>query len=182
MMEIIDIRSQFDSSAVRDLVDQLEYPAEMREAKTEQILTEYRRNRSQPILGTDAQGELVGLIGFCPGPPDRAVIRHIAVRRDHRCQGIGKQMILHVCNAYGLQEITAETDRDAVEFYRRIGFRIKSLGEKYPGTERFLCTLTTGVQQPDRAATQEGKSLLRGCSMWVLSLSWWRNLKRSRMR
>ena len=55
-------------------------------------------------------------------------------------------MILHVCKAYGLEEITAETDRDAVEFYRRVGFEVESLGEQYPGTERFLCRLERAVQ------------------------------------
>ena len=146
MIEMIDIRSQLGSTAVRNLVDHLEYPVEMRERKTEQILTEYRENRGQSILGAAEDGELLGFIGFRSDSPDRAVIRHIAVRRDRRGQGIGKQMILHVCNAYGLQEITAETDREAVNFYRRVGFRVESLGEKYQGTERFLCTLTTAVQ------------------------------------
>lgn len=155
MIEMIDIRTQIDSSMVRGLVDQLEYPVEIRESKTEQILTEYRKNPNQPILGAHEHGELLGLIGFRYDPPDRTVIRHIVVRRDHRGQGIGKQMIMHVSAVHAFQKITAETDRDAVGFYRRIGFRAESLGEKYPGTERFLCTLATAVQQPDRAAAQE---------------------------
>ena len=43
--------------------------------------------------------------------------------------------------AFSLQRITLETDRDAVEFYQRCGFQVKSIGEKYPGVERFLCEL-----------------------------------------
>ncbi|NYE04281.1 ribosomal protein S18 acetylase RimI-like enzyme [Bacillus niacini] len=35
--------------------------------------------------------------------------------------------------------VHAETDSDAVEFYRKYGFKITSLGEKYPGVERLLC-------------------------------------------
>ena len=34
---------------------------------------------------------------------------------------------------------TAETDKDAVDFYRKLGFSVTSLGEKYPGVERFHC-------------------------------------------
>jgi hypothetical protein len=30
---------------------------------------------------------------------------------------------------------------NAVNFYRNIGFEITSLGEKYPGVERFQCIL-----------------------------------------
>jgi len=37
--------------------------------------------------------------------------------------------------------ITAETVRDAVKFYWSSGFKVTSLGEKYPGVERFLCEL-----------------------------------------
>lgn len=155
MITMIEIRSQLDCAEVRDLVNQLEYPVEMRKRMTEQILTEYRENPSQPILGADVNGELVGFIGFRPVPPDRAVIRHIAVRRDRRRQGIGKQMVLHVCNVYSLQEITAETDRDAIAFYRRVGFRVESFGEKYPGTVRFLCRLARTVQQSTRGDAED---------------------------
>ena len=38
--------------------------------------------------------------------------------------------------------IVAETDHEAVDFYRRYVFFITSLGEKYPGVERFLCQYT----------------------------------------
>ena len=40
-----------------------------------------------------------------------------------------------------INKMIAETHKDAVIFYRNIGFEIKSLGEKYPGVERFQCTL-----------------------------------------
>ena len=42
---------------------------------------------------------------------------------------------------YQLTYIEAETDDGAVEFYKRIGFRVKSLGEKYKEIERFHCYL-----------------------------------------
>lgn len=42
-------------------------------------------------------------------------------------------MIKEVVRIYQLTYIEAETDDGAVEFYKRIGFQVKSLGEKYPG-------------------------------------------------
>ncbi|WP_239984546.1 hypothetical protein [Lentibacillus sediminis] len=48
-------------------------------------------------------------------------------------------MIKFICNKHSLQFISAETDKDAVVFYQNLGFQITSLGEKYPGVERFLC-------------------------------------------
>ena len=148
MIDMIDIRSRLGSAEVRELVDQLEYPVEIRERKTAEILKEYQEHSDQPILAVEASGELVGFIGLRLEPPHRAVIRHIAVHRGHRRQGVGKQMILEVCRSYRLRELDAETDRDAVVFYRKVGFKVQSLGEKYPGTERFLCRLTRTVQQP----------------------------------
>lgn len=35
--------------------------------------------------------------------------------------------------------MTAETDAEAAGFYRACGFQVRSLGEKYPGVERFAC-------------------------------------------
>ncbi len=35
--------------------------------------------------------------------------------------------------------LVAETDRDTLNFYQKNGFVVISLGEKYPGVERFKC-------------------------------------------
>ncbi len=136
-----DVSPGLDTKEVRELLLQLEYPPEIREEKTDQIVSEYRTNPQQPFLGVEWQGEIVGLIGLALGADSSAVIRHIVVRWDRRRGGIGRGMIAAARRKYVLQRISAETDRDAVDFYRKCGFRIKSLGEKYPGTERFWCTL-----------------------------------------
>ena len=133
MIYMVDIRSRLSSPEVRDLVGQLEYPLEMRDKKTAQILREYQEHQDQPMLGVESNGELVGFIGLRLEPEQVAVIRHIAVRRDHRGQGIGKQIINQVCDTYRLGVVLAETDHDAVGFYRKVGFVVESLGEKYPG-------------------------------------------------
>ena len=59
-----------------------------------------------------------------------------------RGTGIGSSLISFAWNEHRLGELTAETDADAVDFYERCGFSVRSLGEKYPGTERFWCTLS----------------------------------------
>ncbi|WP_281863298.1 GNAT family N-acetyltransferase [Planomicrobium okeanokoites] len=69
-------------------------------------------------------------------------IRHIAVAETSRNTGTGSRMIEDVIKRHEVQEIFAETDVDAVGFYGKIGFNIKSLGEKYPGRERFYCAKT----------------------------------------
>ena len=142
-----DLSSSLGTEDVCELLLQLEYPAEVREAKTGQIISEYRDNAEQPILGLQLEGMLVGLVGLALRGDASAVIRHIVVRRSHRRRGIGRRMIEAVRHKYGLKHIFAEIDRDALDFYRKCGFEVTSLGEKYPGTERFWCTLTGSPQQ-----------------------------------
>lgn len=67
----------------------------------------------------------------------KARICHIAVAPQYRHKGIALQMIKKVVTMHQLTYVEAETDNEAVEFYKRIGFQVKSLGEKYPGIERF---------------------------------------------
>jgi len=50
-------------------------------------------------------------------------------------------MIDFIKDKYTLLVIAAETDKDAVDFYKKYGFKALSLGEKYPGVERFACVL-----------------------------------------
>ncbi|MBX0355605.1 GNAT family N-acetyltransferase [Bacillus toyonensis] len=67
----------------------------------------------------------------------KARICHIAVVPEYRHTGIAFQMIREVVRMHQLTYVEAETDNEAVEFYKKIGFKVKSLGEKYPGIERF---------------------------------------------
>jgi len=60
-----------------------------------------------------------------------------------RKQGIGRKTIEPVRQSFGARSLIAETDREAVGFYERCGFTIESMGECYPGVERFRCTLGT---------------------------------------
>ena len=82
-----------------------------------------------------------GLIGFEAHSDETATIRHIAVDRSCQRTGIGRLMINAALEELGFRTLDAETSADAVGFYSSCGFNVKSLGEKYPGVERFECTL-----------------------------------------
>ncbi|MHB9057548.1 MAG: GNAT family N-acetyltransferase [Bacillota bacterium] len=68
-------------------------------------------------------------------------IRHLAVAPGRRGRGLGREMVFALPTVCTCLDVVAETDHDAVGFYRRIGFSLESLGELYPGTERFRCRL-----------------------------------------
>lgn len=85
-------------------------------------------------------GESAGCIGVELLSQSRCEIKHIAVSPKHRNKRVGSNMITFILKEYSLSTVWAETDSDAVNFYKHFGFEVKSLGEKYPGVERFQCT------------------------------------------
>ncbi len=48
-------------------------------------------------------------------------------------------MIDLAAGRHGMVRVEAETHVGAVGFYEACGFEVESLGELYPGTERFRC-------------------------------------------
>ena len=69
-------------------------------------------------------------------------INEVAVAKAYQKNGIGRSMINFLMESYSPEKIIAETDDDAVDFYRRCGFTVQSLGEKYPGFIRYQCILS----------------------------------------
>jgi GNAT superfamily N-acetyltransferase len=151
---------------MEDLDDELENPRlrailapAVYHPTAERLAQICRRYRAEPrwrMLGCRHGEQIVGCLGLALGDSGHAIIRHIAVASDRRGQGIGTAMIRHAVATFALTHLRAETDRDAVEFYRRCGFTIQNLGELYPGTERFLCTYTTPVEGDDAAQSVPG--------------------------
>jgi len=88
--------------------------------------------------------EIVGFVGVEVITLEHYEIKHIAVLPDLRGQNIGSKMVKFVCKKHDLSFISAETDCDAVEFYRKYGFEVINLGEKYPGVNRYRCEYKVG--------------------------------------
>ena len=67
----------------------------------------------------------------------------IAVKKKHRCQGIGKYMIYSVMESEQLKRIYVQTDDEAIGFYRHCGFSEERIIIKYPdgSTVRYNCSL-----------------------------------------
>ncbi len=111
-------------------------------ARLAQICARYQAESRWQMLGCRYGEEIVGCLGLALDEAGHATIRHIAVAPARRGHGIGTMMIRHARALFALTHLSAETDSEAVGFYRACGFVIQSLGEVYPGTERFLCTYT----------------------------------------
>ncbi|WP_144611697.1 GNAT family N-acetyltransferase [Bacillus cereus] len=114
----------------------LQYAIGPSEASLKKAVLFYERNK-----GTFYKYEEKACIGIEIIGAYKARICHIAVAPQYRHTGIALQMIKEVLRIHQLTYVEAETDKEAVEFYKKIGFQVKSLGEKYPGIERFHCYL-----------------------------------------
>jgi N-acetylglutamate synthase-like GNAT family acetyltransferase len=85
--------------------------------------------------------KIVGIIGLKKIDNVKLEIMHIAVAEDMRKKGIGKKMIQEALVQDDVKEITAETDAEAKQFYKKCGFIIKKMPDKGYGVTRYLCTL-----------------------------------------
>ncbi len=136
---LVDLKPQLGRKEVREILSLC--VGFSTPEKIERICNQYVSDPRRKLLGYKRGGKFLGCIGLQMAGADEAVICHISVLPRYRRQGIGKGLIELARSVLSLRRLSAETDADAREFYRRCGFRVTSLGEKYPGTERFLCTL-----------------------------------------
>ncbi|KUP20627.1 hypothetical protein AWJ19_13455 [Paenibacillus sp. DMB5] len=116
----------------------------------EQEMNRYFTGDSRELFGCFINGELSGITGLQRHNEHTVEIRHIAVKPEWQGKGIGRGMIAEVSRAAGIETVTAETDHEAAGFYRSTGFAVTSLGEKYPGVERFACVLSVNALAQSR--------------------------------
>lgn len=108
-------------------------------AKVDEAYEKYLSLSHFKLYGMAEGNEFFACIGIEFLEKGCCVLRHIAVDPETRGKNIGSEMIDFICRFHLLHQVIAETDQHAVEFYRKYGFSISSLGEKYPGVERFRC-------------------------------------------
>lgn len=139
---LIDLKPQLRQEDVLDLLGLSVFPDPDQLAQT---IASYEKEEANVLKGlrADEDSKLIGIIGYRMNPDGELEIRHIAVSPDERGQGIGRAMVLEALAETEPVSIVAVTDEEAIDFYRNIGFTVESLGEQYPGVERFKCTYIT---------------------------------------
>ena len=134
-MTLIDVTERAGSPEVRSLLSLLAWTGES--GHLDRIVATYANGPR--LFAFEKDGRPVGILGVEGNDEGRGVIRHIAVSPTVRRSGVGRAMIDEAMRDLGLRSLVAETDEDAVGFYRSCGFTVRSLGHKYPGVERFFC-------------------------------------------
>jgi len=111
------------------------------EEKLNLLADNYKSNSNIYAFTCNSNISIIGVIVIKCCYETNFEILSIAVDSAFRGHGIGSKLISYAVHNLKCSEIFAETDDDAVGFYRSYGFDIVSLDEKYPGIVRYLCTL-----------------------------------------
>ncbi|RUT28139.1 N-acetyltransferase [Paenibacillus zeisoli] len=141
---LVNVKDQADSSEISQL---LEYAVYSDENALADAVKRYQTEKEIELYALEHEGELVGLIGYVLDDQNALNITHLAIVPEHRNQGYGRAIVLEALYEAKPERIIAETDEDAVDFYRNIGFVVLSIGRLPNGIERFRCVYETELQE-----------------------------------
>lgn len=104
------------------------------------------------VIGEVQRGTVLGFAAF-DANVDPVVIEYIAVAESVQGTGRGAALVHAVRAAVGGAAIHAETDDDAVGFYRGLGFAIttRDPDPRWPDRQRYDCRLAASASAAGRA-------------------------------
>lgn len=101
----------------------------------------YQVNDKTHIYAYSQNGENLGIVVF--EIADRtATILDIAVNTEQQGKGIGSRLIDFIFNRFDVNKAIAETDDDAVDFYKKYGFVVSDTKTKFD-TNRYVVVRTS---------------------------------------
>ena len=111
------------------------------EEKYRRKIEGFLRDDATKVFACFCGDEKKGMVVVSLFPQGCAELVGIAVEKSVRGQGIGTFMIRQVMETCFLRKVIAETDEDAVEFYRKNGFSVEKREETYEGqiVVRYQC-------------------------------------------
>jgi ribosomal protein S18 acetylase RimI-like enzyme len=107
------------------------------------LIDEFYASPGRAIFIAMDNGSVSGIVGIDYIHRPYGIITHIAVHPDTRKKGIASRLISHVAKILELEELEAETDQDAVDFYCACGFETREIESHYTGIRRFRCRKST---------------------------------------
>ena len=102
---------------------------------------QYQEDENTHIYAYNENEEYKGIIVF--EIVNRfATILDIAVKPECQRNGIGSKLIDFIFNQFEIDKVIAETDDDAVEFYKKCGFTVAPANE-VSGIKRYICEFSS---------------------------------------
>ena len=97
----------------------------------------YQEDENTNIYAYKHNGEYKGIVVFNIAKSS-ATILDIAVKPEYQGQGIGSKLMDFIFNSFDVDSITAETDDDAIGFYKKYGFTVADT-EVVFDSKRYTC-------------------------------------------
>jgi N-acetylglutamate synthase-like GNAT family acetyltransferase len=91
---------------------------EPNESKLSRIAQQYHNDRNMELYVEKMEERVICIIGIKKQNENTYEIKHIAVIPEYREKGIVRGMIEYISNKHDMKIFFAETDKDAVDFYR----------------------------------------------------------------
>lgn len=137
-MNFINISGNLHDKRILDIISLSQYRPT--EEKMNSLAHKYDTDADIFSFACNVNGIPCGVIILKHQINDEYEIMSIATKPSVRSKGVASKLIAFASKNLNCSIIKAETDDDAIGFYRKCGFQVVSLGEKYPGTVRYLCT------------------------------------------
>ncbi len=138
------LRELKDIDDVLDVYDIYKYCMYMpTKEKYEKKIISYMQNESIRIYVCIYHESIRGIIIISFYEHNKAEIEGISVDECVRGQGVGSYMIQEIKENFDLNLLSAETDDDAVIFYKKNGFKITEFTSDFDGNRvtRYKCEL-----------------------------------------
>jgi ribosomal protein S18 acetylase RimI-like enzyme len=136
-VEIVDLNGRQDEPAVLHVLRQSHGSV----AALEEARAHYRSGEWL-FIGWQEGEEILACAGAEQHPDATIGINSIAVAPDRRNRGLASALIDALAERMGAERVVAETDDDAVGFYRRCGFTVEDKAPRF-GRRRYWCVRTT---------------------------------------
>lgn len=102
------------------------------------------------VFGARDGGELVGAVGAVARDGVSCEILSLAVDQRARRRGFARKLVAVAAAALQADHVMAETDSEAVGFYRACGFTLDPIGDAAPGAPRYRASAPAAeLSEPD---------------------------------
>ena len=132
---ICDVKEKLSDSAILDLLP----PSVFNQTPERQLsrAEKYQADDNTSVYAYSENGEYKGIVVF-KIKEQTVEILDIAVKPEYQGKGIGSRLIDYIFSKFSINKIIAETDDEAIGFYKKYGFTvIDTRVEIY--TKRYTC-------------------------------------------
>ena len=132
---ICDVKDKLSDSAILDLL-----ASSVFNPTPERLLSragKYQADDNTSVYAYSENGEYKGIVVF-KIEDKTAKILDIAVKPEYQGKGIGSMLIGYIFSQFAVSKITAETDDDAIGFYKKYGFAVTDTKYVFD-SKRYVC-------------------------------------------